>query len=472
MLNEEDYEDPQWHVGEKAIRDLRPKVFASRSIRLTSPRLQAALFQCGVLTEELRPLGEEYFFTRSGDHNLARDEWESAEKLRMQRLHTVIEKRASAIKAAKEDKDGGKKVSGLMDRSTLLMKEKELVVKFEAKRQKKKAFEAAQAELFAAQTQQTIDAAAKKTSRSLAVRKQLSEDQAASAAARSADRSRKKQEHEDEMQRRNEAEDEARRMMEKREAEIAYRGRMNQEERERAIAERSRAFEMRRHESMVKCDELGEERLNEINRSTSRYTQRRDNFLRSLGQELKVTSKKNREQQEMQEAKLVSLLQERVAFGDQRQRQLQVKMKRGRSNSEMWRTRSVEELRARGQQRGERSLNASIHRIRSAGEAAAATLADHLERSSRASTAFETALAEKSSTIRTQSMVRTEKATRLIRQQEFRRFLHQEEVEKDIKLQAAKNLQLASLQKRRQRAMHELFLTEQRKSGAASAPPG
>jgi hypothetical protein len=297
---------PDWHVGEKSIRDLRPAPYASRSIRLTSPRFQAALLECGTLVEELRPLDEDPFFARTGDWTIAQKEWESAEALRLERVEEVIEVRRLAIIRAKEDKTENNDKRGLMDKSTLLAKERELVVKFEAARNKRSAFESAQAELFAAQTQQTIDGAMKKNSRSLAARDQLAQDRAVAAAARNAERARKKREQEEEMKRRDKALEVARRRMQRREEVTARRGQQLLHEREEEMAGRRKAFEERRYGSIVKCEEMSAERLATLHSDTSRYSERRDRYFKTVGLNREGHAKIKREHSQQQVARLSS----------------------------------------------------------------------------------------------------------------------------------------------------------------------
>ena len=86
-------------------------------------------------------------------------------------------------------------------------------------------------------------------------------------------------------------------------------------------------------------------------------------------------------------------------------------------------------------------------------------------------------MAARASELRSAQMMRTDKSLRLQRVEEHRRYLMQLKVEaKHARLKAIKEQQ-ATLGRRRERAMHVLFLKEQtaemkaRASGATSAPP-
>ena len=97
------------------------------------------------------------------------------------------------------------------------------------------------------------------------------------------------------------------------------------------------------------------------------------------------------------------------------------------------------------------------------------------ERAARATDNQSRVMAERSSELRTAAMRRTEKSLRLQRVEEHKRFLMQQQVEAKHARLAAIKAQQATLGRRRERAMHVLFLKEQkeamRSSGAASASP-
>lgn len=98
-----------------------------------------------------------------------------------------------------------------------------------------------------------------------------------------------------------------------------------------------------------------------------------------------------------------------------------------------------------------------------------------MERAARATDNQARVMAKKSSELRTAAMRRTDKSMRLQRVEEHKRFLMQQRVEAKHARLAAIKAQQASLGRRRERAMHVLFLKEQkesmRSSGAKSAPP-
>ena len=112
-----------------------------------------------------------------------------------------------------------------------------------------------------------------------------------------------------------------------------------------------------------------------------------------------------------------------------------------------------------------RELEAEAARIKSEAE----------ERASRATDNQARVMAEKSSELRTAAMRRTDKSMRLQRVDEHRRFLMQQQIEAKHARLAAIKAQQATLGQRRERAMHILFLKEQkeamRSGGAKSAPP-
>ena len=122
-------------------------------------------------------------------------------------------------------------------------------------------------------------------------------------------------------------------------------------------------------------------------------------------------------------------------------------------------------MHVRGADRVKRELEAEAARIKSEAE----------ERASRATDNQARAMAEKSSELRTAAMRRTDKSMRLQRVDEHRRFLMQQRIEAKHARLAAIKAQQATLGRRRERAMHMLFLKEQkeamRSGGAKSAPP-
>ena len=108
---------------------------------------------------------------------------------------------------------------------------------------------------------------------------------------------------------------------------------------------------------------------------------------------------------------------------------------------------------------------------------AARIKAEATERQGRATDNQARVMAEKSSELRAAAMRRTDKSMRLQRVEEHKRYLMQQRVEEKHARLAAIKAQQATLGRRRERAMHVLFLKEQKEamaargSGATSAPP-
>ena len=112
---------------------------------------------------------------------------------------------------------------------------------------------------------------------------------------------------------------------------------------------------------------------------------------------------------------------------------------------------------------------------RDAEEEAARVEAEALERASRASDNQARVMADRSSELRSAFLLRTDRAMRLQRVEQHKRLMMQHRVEaKHAKLAAIKRQQ-STLKGRREKAMHELFLKEQKEAmnargGAVSAP--
>jgi hypothetical protein len=193
-----------WVVGRKYI--VTPDSYGTEAdgcggplrVRLRSPRLARALLECGVLLEELKELDECTFFGRySADEQVvAEREWEEAEKLRIERLETVFAARRRGILAKgkqAESSTSDEKASRLLDRSSMLQREQEFVKRHESSRQRRAEFELSQSKLFAEQRQHTVDAAAHKTERAAATRRELEQRRLEADAARVAARARTQQ---------------------------------------------------------------------------------------------------------------------------------------------------------------------------------------------------------------------------------------------------------------------------------------
>lgn len=94
------------------------------------------------------------------------------------------------------------------------------------------------------------------------------------------------------------------------------------------------------------------------------------------------------------------------------------------------------------------------------------------ERAARATDNQSRVMAEKSSELRAAAMRRTDRSMRLQRVQEHKRFVMQQRVEAKHARLAAIKAQQATLGRRRERAMHVLFLKEQKEAmRSESAPP-
>eukprot|EP01047_Picozoa_sp_COSAG01_P022848 COSAG01_NODE_1372_length_10545_cov_12.262876_5_plen_492_part_00 len=193
-----------WVVGRKYI--VTPDSYGTEAdgcggplrVRLRSPRLARALLECGVLLGELKELDECTFFGRySADEQVvAEREWEEAEKLRIERLETVFAARRRGILAKgkqAESSNSDEKASRLLDRSSMLQREQEFVKRYESSRQRRAEFELSQSKLFAEQRQHTVDAAAHKTERAAATRRELEQRRLEADAARVAARARTQQ---------------------------------------------------------------------------------------------------------------------------------------------------------------------------------------------------------------------------------------------------------------------------------------
>jgi hypothetical protein len=123
-------------------------------------------------------------------------------------------------------------------------------------------------------------------------------------------------------------------------------------------------------------------------------------------------------------------------------------------------------------------IRATAERVKRESDAEAARIkAEATERQGRATDNQARVMAEKSSELRTAAMRRTDKSMRLQRVEEHKRYLMQQRVEEKHARLAAIKAQQATLGRRRERAMHVLFLKEQKEamaargSGATSAPP-
>jgi len=110
-------------------------------------------------------------------------------------------------------------------------------------------------------------------------------------------------------------------------------------------------------------------------------------------------------------------------------------------------------------------------------EEAARVKSEAFERSARANDNQAKVMAGRASELRSAQMMRTDKSLRLQRVEEHKRYLMQLKVEAKHARLAAIKAQQATLGRRRERAMHVLFLKEQtaemkaRGAGATSAPP-
>ena len=131
------------------------------------------------------------------------------------------------IKAAREETatkpDSGPPANELLSGASLIALEKEHVAKVLQKRAKKQAFEAAQAEFFAARHNETVKTAHEKHSRAQAFRAQVKANEEAHFDQKRQTFARKQQRAKDGFQRWEENKDEERRQLQRRDAEIAAR---------------------------------------------------------------------------------------------------------------------------------------------------------------------------------------------------------------------------------------------------------
>lgn len=166
-------------------------------IRLSSPRFTRAMQQTGVIMEELREAPRDKFFR--GDWNLAEQEWEAHDDIRLDKIEQVVEARRNIIRSGKGD--GPRRSSKLLDSCSLLEISKSQIAKLltsrcvacrsncsgscdrsltaaccSALREKRKSFEASQSAMMQARMKATIDSADRKTAKADAYKVQMQRD--------------------------------------------------------------------------------------------------------------------------------------------------------------------------------------------------------------------------------------------------------------------------------------------------------
>eukprot|EP01050_Picozoa_sp_SAG11_P006935 SAG11_NODE_560_length_8528_cov_4.697710_12_plen_153_part_00 len=94
-------------------------------IRLTSPRFKSALLEVGVVIDELYELPEDKFMRPGGDAEIARQEWEAYDDMRLEKVALVVEARRRLVRQGKGG--GPRRSSKLLDNSSLLQLSKQQV---------------------------------------------------------------------------------------------------------------------------------------------------------------------------------------------------------------------------------------------------------------------------------------------------------------------------------------------------------
>lgn len=201
---------------------------SGKRIKVKSPRFLAALAENGVILAELEePLIDPFYEKARGNWELAEREWGAADATRREKLDLVVGHREARIKAAREETapkpDSGPPANELLSGASLIALEKEHVAKVLQKRAKKQAFEAAQAEFFAARHNETVKTAHEKHSRAQAFRAQVKANEEAHFDQKRQTFARKQQRAKDGFQRWEENKDEERRQLQRRDAETAAR---------------------------------------------------------------------------------------------------------------------------------------------------------------------------------------------------------------------------------------------------------
>ncbi len=201
---------------------------SGKRIKLKSPRFLAALAENGVVLAELEePLIDPFYEKAGGNWELAEREWGAVDATRREKLDLIVAHRAARIKEAREETapkpDGEPPANELLSGASLIALEKEHVAKVLQKRAKKQAFEAAQAEFFAARHNETVKTAHEKHSRAQAFRAKVKAEEEAHFEQKRQEFARKQQRAKDGFRRWEEHKEEQRRQMQQRDAETAAR---------------------------------------------------------------------------------------------------------------------------------------------------------------------------------------------------------------------------------------------------------